>query len=109
MLSAWYRTLDTAVVEFVAISADADRRAAVEFIEPFGVPFPWFYAGPDIQDAFGFIGLPYTLIVDPGGRIVESLYGFGSVEEWERLQRTLEAQLPRDVAGEGPSAGEEPP
>jgi len=107
-LAAYYRTLDTARVAFVGISVDDTREAAVEFIASFDAPYPWFHAGPPIQGVFGFIGLPYTLIVDPHGRIVTEIYGFGSVAEWERLQRTLEAHMPdvppvRDSASATPA------
>jgi len=97
-LAAWYRTLDTARVAFVGISVDATREAAAEFIAEFDVPYRWFHAGPGMQAVFDFFALPYTLVVDPQGRIVEEVYGFGSIAEWEHLQRTLESALPRAEA-----------
>lgn len=93
-LAGYYRTLDTARVAFVGISVDGSAEAAREFIAEFDPPFPWFHAGPEMQAVFGFFALPYTLIVDPQGHVVEEFYGFGSLAEWERLQRTLESALP---------------
>ena len=90
-LDTFYRTLDPEDVEFIAISVDERREAAVDFIERFDLPFPLFYGGMDMQGHFGFFGLPYTLIVDHRGHIVEEIYGFGNPESWEYLKaRVLE-------------------
>jgi thiol-disulfide isomerase/thioredoxin len=94
-LKAYYRTLDHDKVEFVGISADETRGAALEFIREFDLPFPQFYGGLEMQDDFGFFGLPYTLVVDARGRIVEEIYGFGNPETWEYLKRVLEDEIAR--------------
>lgn len=94
-LKRYYGTLDRDLVEFLAISADETRGAAIEFIEPFDVPFPTFFGGSGMQEHFGYYGLPYTLVVDPDGMIVEEVLGFGTLENWEHLKRTLEAEIAR--------------
>jgi thiol-disulfide isomerase/thioredoxin len=94
-LRAYYQGLDTSHVEFLGISADDTRALAREFIEPFALGFPQFYVGPRIQEDFQIIGLPYTLIVDHLGGVVEEIYGFGSLESWEHLQQALEAEIER--------------
>jgi len=94
-LKAYYRTLDHENVEFVSISADQTPEEAFEFIDDFHLEFPLFYGGPEMQDYFHFIGLPFTLIVDGRGRIVEEIYGFGSLETWEHLKSTLETEMAR--------------
>ena len=94
-LKRYYATLDRDLVEFLAISADESRGAAIEFIEPFDLPFPTFFGGSAMPERFGFYGLPYTLVVDPDRMIVEEVLGFGSLENWEHLQRTLEAEIAR--------------
>jgi len=95
VLKQYYPTLPRDRVEFIAISADETRGAALEFIERFDVPFPTFYGGSAMSEVFGFYGLPYSLIVDPQGRIVDDVLGFGSVESWEYVRRTLEREIAR--------------
>ncbi|MFV1988212.1 MAG: redoxin domain-containing protein [Gemmatimonadota bacterium] len=94
-LKAYYGTLDHDKVEFIGISADETRGAAREFIQQFDLPFPQFYGGLEMQDDFGFFGLPYTIVVDARGRIVEEVYGFGNPETWEYMKGVLEAEIAR--------------
>ncbi|MDH3732346.1 MAG: TlpA family protein disulfide reductase [Gemmatimonadota bacterium] len=106
-LKAFYQTLDHERVEFLGISADETRGAAVEFIGDFELPFPQFYGGMEMQTAFGFFGLPYTIVVDPRGQIVEEIYGFGNPETWEYLKGVLAEEMERVVvapAGDDPSS-----
>ena len=102
-LKAYYGTLDHDRVEFIGISADDTRGAAAAFIEPFDLPYPQFFGGLEMQDEFGFFGLPYTIVVDAQGRIVEEVFGFGNPETWEYLQGVLEDEIARAEAG---TAGE---
>jgi len=97
-LKAYYKTLDHDHVEFVSISADQTPEEAFEFIDKFHLEFPLFYGGPRMQDYFHFVGLPFTLIVDARGRIVEEIYGFGSLDTWEHLTSTLETEMARVAA-----------
>lgn len=94
-LKAYYGTLDRDRVEFIGISADDTRGAASAFIEPFDLPFPQFFGGLEMQDDFGFFGLPYTIVVDARGRIVEEVFGFGNPETWEYLKGVLEEEMAR--------------
>jgi hypothetical protein len=57
------------------------------------LPFPLFLGGGEAQRSFRYFGLPYTLIVDGRGRIVEEIYGFGSDASWRRLTRALEREM----------------
>lgn len=97
-LAEYYRSLDAGdrpYVEFLAISDDEDPAAARRFAEPFDLPFPLFLGRGRMQEVFRYYGLPYTLIVDYRGRVVEELYGFGSEESWRHLVSTLEAEISR--------------
>lgn len=97
-LEAWYRTLDHAYVEFVAIGVDNDPEAGRAFIEAFDLSFPVYYGGPDMQERFHYAGLPFTLVVDARGRVVEEFMGFGSEESWARLTGLLEDEIERAAA-----------
>lgn len=108
-LDEFYRTLDHDVVEFVAISVDESREAALEFIAPFDLPFPLFYGGMDMQSHFAFFGLPYTLIVDHRGRIAEEIYGFGRPENWEHLKGRVMEEMEHAAAARAAGSPEEGP
>ncbi len=107
-LKEYYSTLDQNRVEFLAISVDEDRQAGLDFIEPFGLDFPVFHNGPRMQEEFHYDGLPFTLIVDTRGRIVEEIRGFGSAASWSRLTRTLEAEMPPPAPEASPTDGAAP-
>jgi thiol-disulfide isomerase/thioredoxin len=94
-LDAFYRTLEGEPVEFIAISVDETQAPALDFIEPFQLPFPTFYGGMEMQSHFGFFGLPYTLVVDHRGQIVDEVYGFGNPESWEYLKERVLAEIER--------------
>ena len=106
-LKAYYETLNHENVEFVSISADQTPEQAFEFIQKYHLQFPLFYGGPEMQNYFHFVGLPFTLIVDARGRIVEEIYGFGSRDTWERLKSTLEAEMARVDSASGSMEGME--
>lgn len=92
-LEAYYKTLDHDLVEFLAIGVDAEQEAGRAFIEAFDLSFPVYYGGPRMQESFHYAGLPFTLIVDARGRVIEEFTGFGSGESWSRLTGLLEAEM----------------
>jgi thiol-disulfide isomerase/thioredoxin/sugar lactone lactonase YvrE len=99
-LKKYYETLDRERVEFLALSDDVDEAAARGFADPMELPFPLFLGHGEIQGHLNYIGLPYTLIVDYRGRVVEEIYGFGSQESWELLTSTLEREMERVTVDE---------
>jgi thiol-disulfide isomerase/thioredoxin/sugar lactone lactonase YvrE len=105
-LEEYYGSLDRERVEFLAISDDRDEDAARRFADAMNLSFPLFLGHGDVQESLRYIGLPYTLIVDYRGRIVQEIYGFGSEESWEDLTSTLEREMQR-VSLRDPSAESE--
>jgi thiol-disulfide isomerase/thioredoxin len=105
-LKEYYEPLDHKRVEFLALSDDVDELAARAFADPMELPFPLFLGHGEIQGQLNYIGLPYTLIVDYRGRVVEEIYGFGSQESWDLLTSTLEREIERvTVTESGADAG----
>lgn len=78
-LDSLARTMDTARVRFVAISDDTDPVAAREFLHAFrALPSLEFALGLGrLESALRYPGLPYSLLLDAGGRIVRVWTGFG--------------------------------
>ncbi len=96
-LAAYYETLDHERVEFLAISDDENESAARRFADALDLPFPQFFGEGHMAERFGYVALPYTLIVDYRGRIVEEFYGFGGAESWRRLTSALEREMSHAV------------
>lgn len=96
-LAAHYETLDRDRVEFVGISEDSDTTAARTFAARLRLPFPLFFGQGRMREHFRYVGLPYTLVVDYRGRIVEEIHGFGSEASWRRLTATLDREIERAV------------
>jgi hypothetical protein len=66
-------------VTFVALSDDVDGAAAREFLAVFrGMPHLRVGLGLGrLKALYRYPGLPFTLLVDPAGRIVRTWYGYG--------------------------------
>jgi cytochrome c biogenesis protein CcmG/thiol:disulfide interchange protein DsbE len=78
----------------VGVDFDDERGAAREFIRAHGLTYPML-SDPDGASGprFGFSGLPTTVVLDPRGRIVETLRGPQSEADMRRALRL--------AAGEG--------
>lgn len=100
-LKQYYETLDRERVEFLALSDDVDEGAARRFADPMDLPFPLFLGHGRVQTQLNYIGLPYTLILDYRGRVVEEIYGFGSHESWDRLTSALAREMERVAVADG--------
>jgi len=94
-LGRLYASLDRGRVEFLAISDDTDEASARSFADSLGLPFPLFLGHGRMRDRFRYPGLPYTIVADYRGRVVEEFFGFGSPESWERLTRALGREIER--------------
>jgi cytochrome c biogenesis protein CcmG/thiol:disulfide interchange protein DsbE len=70
---------DSSRVTFVALSDDVDGAAAREFLAVFrGMPHLRVGLGLGrLKSLYRYPGLPFTLLVDPAGRIVRTWYGYG--------------------------------
>lgn len=70
---------DSTQVSFVALSDDEDGAAAREFLAVFG-GMTHLRIGLGLgrlKARYRYPGLPFTMLVDRGGRIVRTWYGFG--------------------------------
>ena len=62
-------------MEFLAIGVDSDPEVGRAFIEGFDLSFPVYYGGPEMPGSFHYAGLPFTLVVDARGRVIEVYLG----------------------------------
>ncbi len=75
LLEAAYRRVG-ARVTFVGVDTNDTRAAALSFLHEFGVTYPSVYdPHGTAATAYGLFGLPTTVFVSPGGRILERNVG----------------------------------
>ena len=88
-----YRQLGRDDFEIVAISDDVDRGSMLAFIREFHPPFPVLVGGGRMRQQYHYRGLPYSVLLDRQGRVVERYFGFGGPEEFRRLRATIAREM----------------
>jgi thiol-disulfide isomerase/thioredoxin len=90
---ALYRDLPHTDFDIVAISDDVDRGKMMAFVREFRPPFPILVGGGRMKQAYHYRGLPYSVLLDRHGRVIERYFGFGGIEEFRRLQATIAREI----------------
>ena len=74
------------------MNEDRDPDAARGFLDDLGgVAYPVAEGGGRLREEYGYRGLPYTVVLDREGRIVEVVYGFGTTID--PIVRAAEAEI----------------
>lgn len=76
-----------------AISDDVDRGKMLAFVRAFAPPFPILVGGGRMRSAYHYRGLPYSVLLDRRGRIIERIFGFGGPMEFHRLHATIAKEI----------------
>jgi thiol-disulfide isomerase/thioredoxin len=79
--------------EIVAISDDVNRGSMLAFIREFHPSFPVLVGGGRMKQRYHYRGLPYSVLLDRKGRVVERYFGFGGPEEFRRLSATIAREI----------------
>ena len=77
----------------VAISDDVDPAAMRRFLAEFQPPFPILVGGGRMKGTYHYRGLPYTLLLDRQGRVIERIFGFGGAAEFTRLRASIANEI----------------
>lgn len=88
-----HRALDRRDFDIVAISDDVDRRAMRSFVTEFAPPFTVLVGGGRMKGIYHYRGLPYSILLDRRGRVVERIFGFGGEAEFRRLRATIAKEM----------------
>lgn len=80
---------------FVAISDDVEPEAAARFIEEHGFEFPVALGRGKMRAAYHYFGLPFTVLVDREGRVIERWSGFAGDRQIAAIGTLIEAELER--------------
>lgn len=82
LLDGLYRGTSRDRFEVHAISDDVDPEAARRFAESLDLSFPVLLGRGRMRERYHYHGLPYTVLVDRGGRVVREFYGFGGRDDF---------------------------
>ncbi len=88
-----YRELDRKDFEIVAISDDVDRGKMATFLREYRPPFPILVGGGRMKQIYHYRGLPYSVLLDRRGRIIERIFGFGGAAEFGNLRDTIAIEV----------------
>ena len=70
----------------VAVSDDLDEGAARKFVAEFDPPFAIAWGRESLQRQLNYRGLPFTVLLDREGRVVQRYIGFGGARQFESLR-----------------------
>jgi thiol-disulfide isomerase/thioredoxin len=88
-----YGAFGRADFAIVGISDDVDRGKMMAFVRQFGPPFPILVGGGAMKGTYHYRGLPYSVLLDRRGRVVERIFGFGGVPEFRSLRLTIAKEV----------------
>jgi len=84
-----YREFDRKGFEIAGVSDDVDKGKMLAFVRKYRPPFPILAGGGRMKEAYHYRGLPYSVLLDRRGRVIERIFGFGGAEEFRRLRQTI--------------------
>lgn len=88
-----YRRFERADFAVVAISDDVDGARMRAFVREFRPPFPILVGGGRMKQLYHYRGLPYSVLLDRRGRVLERYFGFGGEAEFRRLSATIAKEI----------------
>lgn len=86
---ALYDELPRKDFDIVAISDDVDRGKMLAFVRQYRPPFAVLVGAGRMKQRYHYRGLPYSLLLDRSGRVIERYFGFGGAAEFDRLRSTI--------------------
>jgi thiol-disulfide isomerase/thioredoxin len=92
-MAALYRDFPRRQFDIAAISDDVDDGEMRAFVREFRPPFPILVGGGRMKGTYHYRGLPYSVLLDRHGLIVERIFGFGGAAEFRRLRETIAKEI----------------
>jgi thiol-disulfide isomerase/thioredoxin len=91
-----YSEFRRADFDIAAISDDISGSKMRAFVREFRPPFPVLVGGGRMKPVYHFRGLPYSVLLDRNGRIIERFFGFGGDAEFRHLRETIAKEIDAD-------------
>jgi len=92
-MAALYRELYGPDFAIVAISDDVDLGKMLDFVKRFRPPFPVLVGGGRMRTTYYYRGLPYSVLLDRRGRVIERIFGFGGDAEFANLRTAIAKEM----------------
>ena len=92
-MGALYRDFARKDFDIAAISDDVDDAKMRAFVREFGPPFPILVGGGKMKGTYHYRGLPYSVLLDRHGLIVQRIFGFGGAAEFRALRETIAKEI----------------
>jgi thiol-disulfide isomerase/thioredoxin len=80
---------------FVAINEEEDTAAARAFLDELGFGFPVAFGRGRMRPLFHYPGLPYTVLLDRGGRIAGRWIGYTGPAQLQAVRALIRSELRR--------------
>jgi len=93
-----YRALDRKDFDIAAISDDVSDTKMRAFLTEFRPPFPILVGRGNMKAVYHYRGLPYSVLLDKQGRIIERIFGFGGEAEFQHLREIIKREIDADTA-----------
>ena len=93
-----YRETSRKDFDIAAISDDVSETQMRAFVKEFRPPFPILVGRGRMKAAYHFRGLPYSVLLDRQGRVIERIFGFGGEQEFAHLRQIISREIDADSA-----------
>jgi thiol-disulfide isomerase/thioredoxin len=93
-----YRALKREDFDIAAISDDVSDTKMRAFLSEFHPPFPILVGRGNMKAVYHYRGLPYSVLLDKQGRIIERIFGFGGEAEFQHLREIIKREIDADTA-----------
>jgi len=93
-----YRALDRKDFDIAAISDDVSDTKMRAFVSEFRPPFAILVGRGNMKAVYHYRGLPYSVLLDKQGRIIERIFGFGGEAEFRHLRELITREIDADTA-----------
>ena len=88
-----YRALNRHDFDIAAISDDVDDGKMRGFVREFAPPFPILVGRGRMKGIYHYRGLPYSVLLDRRGRVIERIFGFGGEQEFAHLREIISREI----------------
>ena len=81
---------------FLTFNEDVSTGRAKRFLDEFGFDFPVALGRGDLRAKYHYVGLPFTVLLDRDGRVVQRWIGYAGEEQMQAIGSLITAELDRE-------------
>jgi len=92
-----YKDFSRDEFDIAAISDEVSDTKMRAFVTEFRPPFPILVGRGHMKATYHYRGLPYSVVLDKQGRVIERIFGFGGDAEFQHLRQTIAKEIHADT------------